>query len=142
MLKNIVLAVPLLATVTATEAAAERIVDAYIEDVYTQVYVNEPYTIRECKLVRSVGDAAGGALMGMIIGGILGQGVSGNDQGAAAGAVIGGIVGADKGAQNGGQLVEKCTNVVYNQQMLKSVYDYTYITFTYEGKEYTLSFIK
>ena len=130
-------------TATATVAAADAFVNnAFIQDVYTELRTAEPYTVRECVMVRSGSDAAGGALGGMILGGLLGKGLTGQDNGAAAGAVIGGIIGADRAAQNGNQLTEKCTDVTRYRDGYKTVYDYSVITFTYEGKEYTLTFIK
>ena len=130
-------------TVTATVAAAEsRARNVHVQDIYTEMRTSEPYTERQCVMVRSGGDAAGGALAGMIIGGLIGKGATGNGDGAAAGAVIGGIIGADRGAQNGNRLTEKCTDVTKYKSVVQTVYDYSVITFTYEGKEYTLTFIK
>jgi uncharacterized protein YcfJ len=122
-------------------ASAEQVRDVHVQDIYTEIRTSEPYTVRECVMVRSGGDAAGGALAGLIIGGLIGKGATGQDNGAAAGAVIGGIIGADR-AQNSGRLTEKCTDVTRYRNGYKTVYDYSVITFTYEGKEYTLTFIK
>ena len=130
---------------TAAASYADRSKAAknvYVQDVYKEVKTSEPYTTRECVMVRSGGDAASGALMGMIVGGLIGKGATGKDDGAAAGAVIGGIIGADKGSRNAGQLTEKCTNVTRYQNVMQTVYDYSVISFRYEGREYVLSFIK
>lgn len=140
-MKTIVLSV-MAVTATATVAAAEQARNVFVQDVYTEMRTAEPYTVRECVMVRSGGDAASGALMGMIVGGLIGKGATGQDNGAAAGAVIGGIIGADRAAQNGNHLTEKCTDVTRYKDGYKTVYDYSVITFTYEGKEYTLTFIK
>lgn len=141
MLKTIVLSA-MAVTATATVAAAEQARNVYVQDVYTEMHTSQPYTERQCVMVRSGGDAASGALMGMIVGGLIGKGATGQDNGAAAGAVIGGIIGADRAAQNGNRLTEKCTDVTKYKSVVQTVYDYSVITFTYEGKEYTLTFIK
>lgn len=128
-------------TVTATAAAAESVRYANVRDVYTEMRTDVPYTERRCRTVRSGGDAAGGALAGMIIGGLIGKGATGTDNGAGAGAVVGGLIGADRGSR-GGRMVEQCENVVAYRSETQSVYDYSVITFTVGGKQYTSTFVK
>jgi len=114
----------------------------WIEDVYDERRESDPYTVRECFMVREEGNAAGGALAGMIIGGLIGKGATGDDGGAAAGAIIGGLIGADKGAQNDGLLREKCTEVIRYKESVRTIYNYSIIRFVYQGKQYELTFIK
>ena len=129
--------------VSATTATADNNVrNVYVQDIFTEMRVTEPYSQRECVNVRVGGDAAGGALMGMIIGGLIGKGATGQDQGAAAGAVLGGVIGANNAQNQGSRIEQRCTDVYRYQDTTKVVYDYSVITFTYEGKEYTLTFIK
>jgi len=138
------------AITTATTAnAAESfrsntVKNVWIQDVYTEIESVQPYESQECVMVRSGGgDAATGALFGMILGGLAGKGATGDDNGAAAGAVIGGIIGADRAANRGpGHLTEKCTDVTRYYSTIQTVYDYSVITFKYEGVEYSLTFIK
>ena len=144
------------ALVAASPAVAEN-VTAQVEDRYTNISVNEPFTSQECVMVNvpvygnvtTQGDAAGGALMGMIIGGLLGKGVTGDDSGAAAGAVFGGLVGADKGSQAkssrqviGHKQERQCTEVTHYRSVTKTVYDYSVITWKQDGINYTQTFNK
>lgn len=134
-----------IALATATPAVAEKAHNARIQDVFTEMRVSEPYTVKECVMVRSGGNAGEGALIGMIVGGLIGKGATGDDNGAAAGAIIGGIVGADRASQKPRKpsgLNEKCTNVTRYRDTVQTVYDYSLITFTADGREYTLTFIK
>lgn len=144
---------------TATTALAEdgQKTTAYVGDSYTTAYDTVPYTKRECVkvtvpvygTVQREGDAAGGALLGMIIGGALGKGLSGGDDGAAAGAVIGGLVGADKGSKPKNEQVitgytteRRCDNVTHYRDKEIIVYEYSVVSFVYEGKRYELTFEK
>lgn len=128
-------------TVTATAAAAESVRYANVRDVYTEMRTSVPYTTQQCRMVRTGGDAASGALAGMILGGLIGKGATGTDNGAGAGAVVGGIIGADRGSR-GGRMVEQCENVTTYRTETQSVYDYSVITFTVGGKQYTSTFVK
>ncbi len=145
-----------MASTIAAPAFAER-VNAKVTDYYKTVVQSTPYTTRECSMqqvpvyseVRNNNTAGGGALIGMIIGGIIGKGVSGNDKGAAAGAVIGGIAGADNAQQRpisrsitGYRNERVCNNVTqYTDQEVRA-YDYSVISWTTNGKNYSYSFNK
>lgn len=144
MLKTIVSTTTAIVTslIVTGSASAEQLRNVYVQDVYTEIRQDTPYTVQECVMVRDSGNAAGGALTGMIIGGLLGKGATGDDGGAAAGAVIGGLIGADRGAQNSGGLQERCTEVTRYRSGYQTVYDYSVITFTFEGRSYELTFIK
>jgi uncharacterized protein YcfJ len=152
-------AVALTATIVAFPAFANDgvSVKANVGDTYTVAYDRVPHTKRECVMVdvpvygtvRKQGNAAEGALLGMILGGVLGKGVTGKDDGAAAGAVIGGLIGADKGAQTKSEQVitgytkeKRCTDVTHYIDKEIVVYEYSTITFVYEGKKYNLTFEK
>jgi len=127
---------------TATAVAADQPRNVWVQDVFQEIQTRKPVTTRECVMVQSGGDAAGGALAGMIIGGLIGKGATGQDNGAAAGAVIGGIIGADRAANSGGSLREKCTDVVRYATATETVYSYSVIHFEYEGKDYEITFYK
>jgi uncharacterized protein YcfJ len=148
----------LTALVAASSAVAEETtVKAVIEDRYSVVFMDEPYTKHECVMVdvpvygtvTRQGDPAGGALLGMILGGLVGKGVTGKDNGAAAGAVMGGIIGADKGGKNktervitGYQKERRCDEITYWKTVETTTYDYSTITFKQNGKEYSATFVK
>jgi uncharacterized protein YcfJ len=146
------------ALVAASSAAAEETtVRAVIEDRYSVVFMDEPYTKHECVMVDvpvygtvvRKGDPAGGALLGMILGGLAGKGLTGKDNGAAAGAVMGGLIGADKGAQNktervvtGWEKERRCDEITYWKTVETTSYDYSTITFTQDGQKYSATFVK
>ena len=146
------------ALVVATPAMAET-TRATIEDVFATVVESTPYTRQVCQNVevpiygtvtRQGGGASGGDILGcMILGGLLGKGVTGKDDGAAAGAVLGGIIAADKANKPRTETVitgykneRQCQNVTEYKDVNKKVYDYSIITWTVNGKEYSGHFVK
>lgn len=146
------------ALVVATPAMAET-TRATIEDVFATVIESTPYTRQVCQNVevpiygtvtRQGGGASGGDILGgMILGGLLGKGVSGKDKGAAAGAVLGGIIAADNANKprtdtviTGYKNERQCQNVTEYKDINKKVYDYSIITWTVNGKEYSGHFVK
>lgn len=147
----------LISAMVATPAMSET-TRATIEDVYATVVESTPYTRQVCQnvevpiygTVTRQGSATGGDVLGgMIIGGLLGKGVSGNDDGAAAGAVLGGIIAADKANKpkterviTGYKTERQCENITEYKDINKKVYDYSIITWTVNGKEYSGTFVK
>jgi phage baseplate assembly protein gpV len=146
------------ALVVAAPAMAET-TRATIEDVFATVVESTPYTRQVCQNVevpiygtvtRQGGGASGGDILGgMILGGLLGKGVTGKDDGAAAGAVLGGIIAADKANKPRTETVitgykneRQCQNVTEYKDVNKKVYDYSIITWTVNGKEYSGHFVK
>ena len=146
------------ALVVATPAMAET-TRATIEDVFATVVESTPYTRQVCQNVevpiygtvtRQGGGASGGDILGgMILGGLLGKGATGKDNGAAAGAVLGGIIAADKANKPRTETVitgykneRQCQNVTEYKDVNKKVYDYSIITWTVNGKEYSGHFVK
>jgi len=144
--------------VIATPAMAET-TRATIEDVFATVVESTPYTRQVCQNVevpiygtvtRQGGGASGGdVLTGMILGGLLGKGATGKDDGAAAGAVLGGIIAADKANKprtetviTGYKTERQCENITEYKDVNKKVYDYSIITWTVNGKEYSGTFVK
>ena len=144
--------------VIATPAMAET-TRATIEDVFATVVESTPYTRQVCQNVevpiygtvtRQGGGASGGDVLGgMILGGLLGKGVTGKDNGAAAGAVLGGIIAADKANKprtetviTGYKTERQCENITEYKDVNKKVYDYSIITWTVDGKEYSGTFVK
>ena len=146
------------ALVVAAPAMAET-TRASIEDVFATVVESTPYTRQVCQNVevpiygtvtRQGGGASGGDILGgMILGGLLGKGATGKDNGAAAGAVLGGIIAADKANKPRTETVitgykneRQCQNVTEYKDVNKRVYDYSIITWTVNGKEYSGHFVK
>ena len=146
------------ALVVAAPAMAET-TRATIQDVFATVVESTPYTRQVCQNVevpiygtvtRQGGGASGGDILGgMILGGLLGKGATGKDNGAAAGAVLGGIIAADKANKPRTETVitgykneRQCQNVTEYKDVNKRVYDYSIITWTVNGKEYSGHFVK
>jgi len=123
------------------------------QDHYKSVTKRIPTTYQSCEVVDVpiYGQSGGGAsgadvLTGIIIGGLLGKGASGNDKGAAAGAVIGGMVAADKKKGNqrivGYKQQQVCRDVTTYDESRHTIYSHSTVTFTYEGRTYSLRFQK
>lgn len=142
---------------STTAATAGEQVYGTVRDHYTTVYESVQDVARRCKTIdvpvygqRQVqGDAAGGALLGMIIGGATGKALTGKDNGAAAGAIMGGIIGADKGSRVrtenvivGYRKENSCADEVVYKNVPKSVYSHSTLSFTSNGKRYTVDFVR
>lgn len=156
-MKSLILTTAIALTATTAFANDGIKTNAYVGDSYTIAYETVPYTKRECVMVevpvygtvKKQGNAAEGALLGMIIGGLAGKGITGKDDGAAAGAVIGGLIGADKGSQSKREQVitgytkeKRCDDVTHYRDKEIIVYEYSTVTFQYEGRTYELTFEK
>lgn len=124
-----------------------------VQDHYKSVTKRVPTTYQSCEVVDvpiygQTGGGASGAdvLTGMIIGGLLGKGVTNKDDGAAAGAVIGGVIAADKkkGQQTivGYKQQQVCRDVTTFSESTHNVYSHSTVTFTHEGRTYSLRFQK
>ena len=117
------------------------------ETISTPVYTNECYDV-DVPIYREQrsGASGGDVLTGMIIGGILGKGITGKDNGAAAGAVMGGVIAADQGGREqvvvGHRKEYQCFEKVLYEEKRQSVYSHSTVTFTVDGKRYTLEFKK
>lgn len=148
--------IPLVVMGSVTAAAANP-TNVDVRDRYTEVSESVPYTRLDCVSVDvpiygrtyEEGNAAEGALLGMLLGGLAGKGATGDDGGAAAGAVIGGLIGADRGSRPrvsqgiiGYESQEKCTDVTYYEDVKRTVYSHSVITFNYDGTFYSLPFDK
>ena len=125
-----------------------------VEDRYTTVLERVPRTKQECVNVdvpvygeyrRSA--TGGDVLGGMIIGGLLGKGITGKDNGAAAGAILGGVIAADSGNRVERQIVgyrkeHRCDEVVYYENIERTVYSHSIIRWEVDGVEYATTFEK
>lgn len=138
------------AILVSTQAYGDT-VNSQIQDHYRNETVSVPINVYECSNVdvpiyreQRNGASGGDVLAGMIIGGILGKGLTGDDSGAAAGAVMGGVVAADRGNSEqqivGYRTERQCYDVVVYEEKRQSVYSHSTITFTVDGKRYTVEF--
>jgi uncharacterized protein YcfJ len=139
------------AILLSTSAYAET-VTSNVRDHYRNETVHTPINSVECNNVQVPiyreqrnGGNGGDVLAGMIIGGLLGKGITGNDNGAAAGAVMGGVIAADGGTErviSGYRTERQCQDVTTYQTSTRQAYSHSTITFTVDGRSYTLDFVK
>ena len=103
-----------------TPALAERNVNGNVTDTYKQIINKTPYSVEVCTDVNVSGDKSGDMLRGAIIGGILGHNSST----------------ATGGTQR------RCTVETRYNEEYQEVYSHSNITFTVDGKTYTVRFKK
>ena len=133
---NKLLLVPILVMSGCGYANAASTMDHFKEVIY-----KKPYSVEVCSDVSTSGDKTGDAIKGAIIGGLLGNNIKGEEHGGAAGAVIGGMLGhANSNATGGSKTVCKM-ETRYNEER-QTIYSHSTVTFTHEGKEYTVRFQK
>ena len=133
---NKLLLVPILVMSGCGYANAASTMDHFKEVIY-----KKPYSVEVCSDVSTSGDKTGDAIKGAIIGGLLGNNIKGEEHGGAAGAVIGAMLGhANSNATGGSKTVCKM-ETRYNEER-QTIYSHSTITFTHEGKEYTVRFQK
>jgi uncharacterized protein YcfJ len=125
-----------------TPALAERNVNGNVTDTYKQIINKTPYSVEVCTDVNVSGDKSGDMLRGAIIGGIIGNNVTKNlPDGGTAGAIIGGILGHNSSTATGGTQRRCTVETRYNEEY-QEVYSHSNITFTVDGKTYTVRFKK
>jgi uncharacterized protein YcfJ len=87
------------------------------------------------------GDKSGDMLKGAIIGGIIGNNVGDIKNGGAAGAILGGIIGHNNSTATGGTRQVCRVETRYTEAPM-TVYSHSTVTFTHNGKTYTVRFQK
>ena len=126
----------------STEVYATQPHAVMVDDHYRSIIKQVPYQVEICREKQVSGDKSADMLTGAIIGGIIGNNVTKNlPDGGTAGAIIGGILGhQNSDAQAGTKTV--CRNVTRYNETQKSVYSHSTITFNYDGRTYTVRFMK
>ncbi len=113
-----------------------------VTDVTKQVINKTPYQVEVCTNRQVSGDKTGDTLMGAIIGGAIGNNVTKNvDNGGAVGALLGGMLAHNNSRASGGTKRVCSVETRYNETV-STVYSHSTITFSHEGKSYTLKFNK
>ena len=113
-----------------------------VTDVTKQVINKTPYQVEVCTNRQVSGDKTGDTLMGAIIGGAIGNNVTKNvDNGGAVGALLGGMLAHNNSRATGGTKRVCSVSTRYNDPV-STVYSHSIITFSHEGKSYTLKFNK
>ena len=123
-----------------TAEASERIMGEVI-DHYAKKVVDVPTTSTVCSEQQVSGDKTADTLMGALIGGIIGNNIKGEQNGGAAGAVIGGMIGHNNSKASGGTKTVCQTETRYTEEK-RTIYSHSTVTFTHNGKQYTLRFQK
>lgn len=105
------------------------------QDHYKTVIVKKPYTVEVCTEGNGQSDLSN-FLTGALIGGAIGNNIPGEKNGGAAGAVIGGILNTERNK------TPQCKTETRYEEETQSVYSHSTVTFTHEGRIYTLRFTK
>ena len=125
-MKKIIIAAMLISTPAMAEAT---------RDHYKTVIVKKPYTVEVC----TQGSNKSGIesfIEGAIVGGAIGNNVPGEKNGGALGAFLGGVYNTER---NKGP---KCNVETRYEEEQKTIYSHSTVTFTHEGRQYTLQFNK
>lgn len=110
-----------------------------VMDHYKTVIVQKPYTVEVCQ--QGNGNSKSDItnfLEGAIVGGAIGNNIPGEKNGGALGAFLGGVLNTERNKNTGPQ----CRTETRYEEEQQTVYSHSTITFTYEGKQRTLSFKK
>jgi uncharacterized protein YcfJ len=122
--------------------SAQADVSAKITDHYKTVENRTPHYVDVCNDVNVSGDRSGDMLRGAIIGGIIGNNVTKNlPDGGTAGAIIGGLFGHSNSTATGGTQRQCHTETRYTTSSSR-VYDYSLMSFYYNGKYQRVKFRK
>ena len=128
-----------IANVAVAESKLARI---EVTDHFKQVYHKTPHNVEVCYDKTVSGDKTGDALMGAIIGGIIGNNVTKDlPDGGTAGAIIGGMLGHNNSTAKGGTQTVCQVETRYTEQK-REMYSHSTITFTHDGKTYTVKFTR
>src|SRR6056300_1949260 len=121
----------------STSAMAESVQD------FNKTVVNRvPYNVEVCTNQSVGGDRTGDTLMGAIIGGLIGNNVTKNvDNGGAVGALLGGMLAHNNSNATGGTRRVCRVETRYNEER-QTVYSHSVVTFTHNGRQYSLKFQK
>ena len=129
--------------VIANSAVAEsKLARIEVTDHFKQVYHKTPHNVEVCYDKTVSGDKTGDALMGAIIGGIIGNNVTKDlPDGGTAGAIIGGMLGHNNSTAKSGTKTVCQVETRYTEQK-REMYSHSTVTFTHDGKTYTLKFVR
>lgn len=134
MIKYIVIGLGM--ALLSTSALAET-----TQDHYKTIVDKRPYHVEVCGQQSVGGDKTGDTLKGAILGGIIGNNVGDVENGGAIGAIIGGMLGHNNSNATGGTRTVCKTEIRY-QEEYREVYSHSTVTFTHNGRRYTLRFQK
>lgn len=122
--------------------------EAYVQDHYRDVVRQVPITQQVCSDVHvpvhvDNGPRGDAVILGGIVGNVLGAASGLGGDARTIGTVIGGIAGAEmsRGNSVGGYRTEqRCSNVTSYSSVNERVYSHSTVSFTVEGKNYSINF--
>ena len=128
-MKKILLSLAIIVATTSPALAAN------VQDHYKQVIVQKPYTVQVCTEGSGKSDLSN-FLEGAIVGGTIGNNIPGEKNGGAIGAFLGGVLNTEnnKGSQ--------CRTETRYEEEYKEMYSHSTVTFSHNGRSYTLRFNK
>jgi len=105
------------------------------QDHFKTVVVQNPYTVEVCTNGNNKSEIQN-FLEGAIVGGAIGNNIPGEENGGALGAFLCGVLNTErnKGPQ--------CRTETRYEEEQRTIYSHSTVTFTHEGKTYTLRFSK
>lgn len=146
-MKNMLIA-STIALMFSTPALAEKTrISPDIHDHYTTVIEKQPYLDKKCyevQIEKKPPMNTEGAIVGGIIGGVIGNQIGkggGKDAATGVGAITGAIIGGNSGKP---EYItrQRCEFVEKYNEVEKTVYSHSTITFYHNGQKYTLKFHK
>jgi len=108
---------------------------ANVQDHYKSVIVQKPYSVQVCTEGNGKSDLSN-FLEGAIVGGAIGNNIPGEKGGGAIGAFIGGVLNAEQNK------APQCRMETRYEEERKEMYSHSTVTFTHEGRSYTVRFNK
>ncbi len=153
MLKKVIIGAAIVAAITSMSATAQSIPAGAkiisVKDVEKTIIQQVPYQVTVCRDVKvnnggimsgttNALKGNGDALLGAIIGGIIGNKVGdGNDIGKVLGVVIGSNIGSKEH-----EVRNVCSNVTRYNEVERTSYSHSILTFEYNGRIKSINFNK
>lgn len=105
------------------------------QDHYKNVIIKKPYTVEVCTQGNGKSDLDN-FITGAIVGGAIGNNIPGEKNGGALGAILGGALNTERNKS------PQCRTETRYEEEQQTVYSHSTVTFTHEGRSYTLRFSK
>ncbi len=133
-MKYVMIGVAAVLMFASSQAVAET-----TQDHYKQVINKTPHQVQVCYDQQTSGDKSGDMLKGAIIGGVIGNNVGDVKNGGAIGAILGGMIGHNNSTATAGTRQVCRLETRYTETPVR-VYSHSTVTFTHNGRQYTVSF--
>jgi uncharacterized protein YcfJ len=105
------------------------------QDHYKNIIIKKPYTVEVCTQGNGKTDLDN-FITGAIVGGAIGNNIPGEKNGGALGAILGGALNTERNK------TPQCRTETRYEEEQQTVYSHSTVTFTHEGRSYTLRFAK